>query len=468
MIANYVNHPLKKIIDYLFIYFLRTGETCSHVSAILIKIIRANSQGFTSDTVTDLLQKWGGASSTNVEPAKLEDMKIFERTTLKAPYIPKVSEQNQRIFLRAVSKHEPLTSGLCLFDELNEPFRDYTPVPTKQKLPNTLRDLHNKDYRSIPNLSNYCTAKFALLQITDDEIRFVEKQTRAQSADISWHLQRAGRITGSTVGAVIKSRNNTLSENQILSLTKIKINKTTNEPAAIKYGKANEQNAIDDYNKKLDNEESTSTCNQFTNSHENPIFCNVGFYISKERPYLGASPDGMVICSCCIKPTMIEVKCPFNCREGGIANAVMTDPKFYVQLEGKEYKLSKNHHYYAQVQLQLYVTQSDQCDFIVWSPNDFVVIQLRKDEAFTDQMLEQCKLKFCNAILPELVTRILEDQPDPSACIPADKICTGHCTVPSTSPTIKCMHCGKVYHQTCVQKKRGSKKWSCMICKNMK
>ena len=39
-----------------------------------------------------------------------------------------------------------------------------------------------------------------------------------------------------------------------------------------------------------------------------------GLFIDCERPYLGASPDGIVICKCCGKG-VVEVKCPFCIRD---------------------------------------------------------------------------------------------------------------------------------------------------------
>lgn len=40
-----------------------------------------------------------------------------------------------------------------------------------------------------------------------------------------------------------------------------------------------------------------------------------GLFISMERPYVGATPDGLVTCTCCGKGT-VEVKCPFGCKQG--------------------------------------------------------------------------------------------------------------------------------------------------------
>ena len=45
-------------------------------------------------------------------------------------------------------------------------------------------------------------------------------------------------------------------------------------------------------------------------SHKNVRVQESGFYISYERPYIGASPDGIVTCDCHTEKFLLEVKCP--------------------------------------------------------------------------------------------------------------------------------------------------------------
>jgi putative phage-type endonuclease len=62
--------------------------------------------------------------------------------------------------------------------------------------------------------------------------------------------------------------------------------------------------------------------------------------------WLGCTPDGFIT-----PGGMIEVKCPYSLRNGG------------------RYKtLDEQPHYEIQIQVQMFVTDSDWCDFIQWSP----------------------------------------------------------------------------------------------------
>ena len=42
---------------------------------------------------------------------------------------------------------------------------------------------------------------------------------------------------------------------------------------------------------------------------------DAGLFISMERPFIGATPDGAISCDCCGKGTL-EVKCPHCFKDG--------------------------------------------------------------------------------------------------------------------------------------------------------
>lgn len=47
-------------------------------------------------------------------------------------------------------------------------------------------------------------------------------------------------------------------------------------------------------------------------SHHLSFHCSeTGIFVSKDYPYLAASPDGVTECKCCGKG-ILEIKCPFS------------------------------------------------------------------------------------------------------------------------------------------------------------
>ena len=49
--------------------------------------------------------------------------------------------------------------------------------------------------------------------------------------------------------------------------------------------------------------------------HEDFTIEETGLFIDPDLPYLGASPDSIVSCTCCGKG-VVEVKCPFCFKDG--------------------------------------------------------------------------------------------------------------------------------------------------------
>ena len=67
------------------------------------------------------------------------------------------------------------------------------------------------------------------------------------------------------------------------------------------------------------------------------------------QPFLAATPDGVVSCSCCGEG-LLEIKCPFKYRNSQPAS--IEDESFYLHKVGSEVTLDKKHDYYYQVQGQ--------------------------------------------------------------------------------------------------------------------
>jgi len=115
-----------------------------------------------------------------------------------------------------------------------------------------------------------------------------------------------------------------------------------------------------------------------------------GLFIDSERPFVGASPDGIVNCTCCGKG-VLEVKCPLRVKDGlpeeDKENFCMT------QKDGK-WILRRDHAYYYQVQTQLNVCNVVYSDFIVWTEMGIAVERISKDFAFYEAVVEDIKYFF--------------------------------------------------------------------------
>ena len=125
---------------------------------------------------------------------------------------------------------------------------------------------------------------------------------------------------------------------------------------AKRWGCAHEQDAIIAY------------INVTKSQHSNVRVQKTGLFLSPERPYIGASPDGIMQCDCCDKKVIVEVKCP-SCDKSGLARQKHS----CLERVDDKWKLQRNHSYYFQVQAQMNVCDIENADFVVWSEKDIVI-----------------------------------------------------------------------------------------------
>ena len=119
---------------------------------------------------------------------------------------------------------------------------------------------------------------------------------------------------------------------------------------------------------------------QQSTSHTNLVVERAGLFVSLNRPYIEASPDSIVTCDCCGKGTL-EVKCPF-CFKDELPED--NTPKFCMSKnDAGEWKLSREHAYYYQVQVQLNVCNVKYGDFILWTENGLAIERIIPDQPFT-------------------------------------------------------------------------------------
>lgn len=139
--------------------------------------------------------------------------------------------------------------------------------------------------------------------------------------------------------------------------------------------------------------------------HRNLQVCENGLFIDVVRPYLGASPDSLISCSCCGNG-ILEIKCPHCCKFGfpdDEEEAQLMSSFCMTRVDGS-WCLKKEHSYYYQIQAQMYVCQQYYCDFVVWSQEAGVIIQrLEYNADFFNSIIDDLQHFFIYGVLPEVV-----------------------------------------------------------------
>jgi putative phage-type endonuclease len=162
-----------------------------------------------------------------------------------------------------------------------------------------------------------------------------------------WHAARAGRITASTAGAFLGLSPFMKPEDAMRALVRSMHGMTPefSGNVATEYGTFHEEGALVEYQMETGN---TVTPLAF----------------APHRDWLGASPDGLVN-----RFGLIEIKCPFGQRK-------KNPPEFK--------SVKDQPQYYAQMQIQMYCTCRDWCDFFQWSPYGTKTERVWEDHKWLD------------------------------------------------------------------------------------
>ncbi len=119
------------------------------------------------------------------------------------------------------------------------------------------------------------------ISICNRERVALAKETELQSDCGRWHLERAKRVTASSVGEIIR-RN---PKRKIEPIVRRMLYPSFTGNASTRHGQNNEQQALTEYVARQNNSSPTS-----------PIkVVRTGFHIHPKKNWLGASPDGLVV-----------------------------------------------------------------------------------------------------------------------------------------------------------------------------
>lgn len=171
-----------------------------------------------------------------------------------------------------------------------------------------------------------------------------------------WFNARKGLVTGSAVGAIL-GLSPFMKPNDVLRRMvrdSLGAESEFSGNVATEYGTFHEDGACFEYELETGNTVEKAS-----------------FYVH-ENGWLGASPDGFVG-----EHKLIEIKCPFGQRD-------KNPPVFK--------SINEQPHYYAQIQVQLYVTGRAQCDFFQWSQHGTKLEVVDLDLEWLEQNLPDLEL----------------------------------------------------------------------------
>lgn len=213
-------------------------------------------------------------------------------------------------------------------------------------------------------------------------------QTINQSECERWNVERKIRLSASVKAhkiKICKSWTDTgLKHLANILLKDNKLGKTGN--LNVNYGKKTEVLAIE-YFKLL--------------TGKDIIKCGLIFDII--RPWVCASPDGIILDEFGNIQEVFEVKCPISCKNKPIADGGKINLKYLEYDLCEKIVLRKSSMYFTQCQVLIHCTGVEYCTFFVYNTIEPVIIKIGRDQTFIRSLLERMTYFYFKYYLPSLL-----------------------------------------------------------------
>ncbi|CAN7999207.1 unnamed protein product [Ixodes pacificus] len=417
------------------------GEACSHVAALLFRVEVDVKFGIHDPSSTSVECRWITASSTAqasrvasidfIKPSKRRRINTIS-TPKEVSSHPEATAEQLKDFLKAVKKLAPDTLVLRSLTDSEDTDTaasgDVEDDEDPLQVPETIVDMVCL-YGSL----NESAAREATFSAT--ECDQVELRTRAQASSDEWSRQRVGRLTASILGKVLSCCTGAEGiVSQVMGYTK------TPDVFSVRWGRENEVKAR---NRFIADE---------APKHSGFEVRKCGLFVDSERPYLGASPDGVVSCCCCTD-AVLEIKCPASC-----ANLTIDEAKVRLPYLDADARLKEEHLHYAQVQMQMALVKTNRAFFVVFTNVDINVEELKFNECFWNTAVSEAEESYFSHIFTEIRGRELLKKIED-----ANTMCI--CKTQKSGSVLRCKLCNVAVHLKCVKLRRTPKTWVCLVCK---
>ncbi|XP_057297429.1 uncharacterized protein LOC130629386 [Hydractinia symbiolongicarpus] len=394
---------------------------CKHVGGLLWYIEREVRLGH-NQTCTSKKQQWSVPSKKQL---KLHVPDILNNITIKKPKAEKILSPNESygqnrfhydprhvndrstdlLYEKDINALADVTNGNCGIVQLmrkrchhdnadGEIISNVVEISETEHVETPMTVQQNFEKVGTTSFENFTSH----LKISPAQQLLVQELTSNQSKDVSWFEYRRDRVTASKFkDCCIKVDNNFDIINP--KKTRTLISKVCGyydskyQSKACRWGINNEPVARKIYEKNM------------KKSHRHFKVMEPGFFIDMAYPFIGASPDGLVSCSC-HDPGLLEIKCPWTHRGLNIPEYASKKDSC-LEIVGVDIKLKRKHTYFYQMQCQMHATGRNWCDFFLCTTKDSFVERIMFDKEFYDMAVRKATVVYKELILPEIYTRDL-------------------------------------------------------------
>ena len=362
-------------------------DTCTSVPCVWIKQKRLEENAVPMEHLKIQKSEYGKEQKNYMKPFDFNPCsgsptqsltnKFYDALLETAPscvalqFLPKPEAQ-------AVSDQQ-LMEQILSEDIDHEEVVEYVEVYSVKELPNIF--IAKNNLTSVANPTDeQCGDFVTFLDQHDFAPDVIFQKTLSQNNTSFWFSQRAGRITASNFYKVCHLKETTNPKNTVRLLMNYCPLSNDNTPQQLVWGHDKEITAVKEYVKK------------YKSKHGGMEVIESGLFIDEHHPYLGATPDRIQVCKCCVK-ILLEVKSIFSKRNlpPHIAAA-----SYLEKVHGKYY-LKKETSWNYQIQGQLAIARLTHCNLIIYTLMGILVVPVQFDEELWERMVGKLTKFFSGA-----------------------------------------------------------------------
>lgn len=365
-----------KVVDVQCDCMANRGRCCSHTAGLLYKMKDAMTRGFTGTACTDQLCAWNQSTWKNVVPDTIENLQGPDHAQRKSMKVTTMAFETDADVVQHFSSPELVGLAMVPGSILHHVF---TAQPQKK----AQYELPKEHAQCADHKCQLCNVVFdTYVKCGKDQRETIETKTKGQDSQF-WLDQRKVRITSSEASEVPKKTDPG-------NWVERKLNAAFVGCAATRYGQSSEPLARKWF------EGTTGQTVETT-----------GLIVHENENWLGASLDGVIDTD-----TILEIKCPtpkkLEAHDGNLKKMIESN-KYDVRHVNGMYVLRETASglgYYYQVQVAMYCAKKTNCKFLVWTPNEQIILDVPYNQQWTEEHIGHLKKVYFEHLLPAIATRI--------------------------------------------------------------
>ncbi|XP_041839030.1 uncharacterized protein LOC121638361 [Melanotaenia boesemani] len=352
------------------------GKCCSHTAGVLYKMKYVVTQGLTGVSCSDKLCAWNQSTWKNVLPDTIENIRRPDHAHRESMKLTTKAFESDADVIQHFSS--PQLAGLAMI-----PGTILHHVLTAQPQRKATDELPKEHAQCADHKCTLCNIVFeTYVKCRKDDREKIERKSKGQDGQF-WLDQRKIRITSSQAFGVPRKINPS-------NWVERKLNAEFEGCAATRYGQLSEPLARKWFEKTTGQTVETT-----------------GLIVHEEENWLGASLDGIIDTN-----TILEIKCPtakkLEAHDGSLRKMIESN-KYDVKYVNGMYILKETASglgYYYQVQVAMCCAKKNNCKFLVWTPNEQVIVDVRYNQQWTEEHIRHLKKVYFEHLLPAMATRI--------------------------------------------------------------